>query len=926
MNSAKEWLQQSFRRVRMLLRGERFDRDLDEEMRLHRELRERELLESGATPDATEAHYAAHRALGNELRLREESRDAWGWLWLEHLVQDARYAVRGLLKNPGFAAVAILTLALGMGANTAIFSIVNSVLLKPLPYADSRELVWITESIPPPINDNIVDGGEYLDWHDQSRSLEQIAAFQTGDFNLTGGSKPLRVHAGMVTANFLDLLGYPLAQGRSFSVEEDRPKGNPVVVVSHSLWSERFGPGAVLSDQTLQLDGRRYSIVGVLAPGFRFPHDPDVRLLVPLALDPVSERAAGPYEIVEVIGRLRPGVTLEEARSELSIIHERTVQAREGAFRASQPARSAGDGPQVMLLSAQSTQTKILPLHQFLVGNVRAPLILLLVAVGVVLLIGCVNLANLLLARSAARNREFAVRVALGAGRKRLVGQLLTESCLLGLLGGGVGLAAGFGGMQSFLRFPPAGQINSFFRQVTIRIDGRVLAFTLALSLFTGILFGLMPALSASRIDVNDSLKDGKRGIFSGHRRNPLRGLLIVSELALALILLAGAGLFLRSFYRLVSVDPGFQPENVLTASLYLPPSQYSDVPSQVAFANQLLQKVGSLPGVESAGLTDTLPLSGGPNRMIVGLHVTGEAPLDLRKTPVITLVGVTPGYFDAIGMRVVKGRNVDSQLRDSSQVAVISTSLARRFFGDRDPLGHDLTGPVPGSLTIVGEVDDVRRGSLDTTPELALYLPLAPLGSLAANAAGKDARALWDPHGNFSIAVRARISAASLTSAVRSEMATLDSSLPLYNVATMEQRVSDSVSPRRFNALLLAMFAALALVLAAVGIYGVISFGVAQRTHEIGVRMALGARPVQLLRLVIGEALSLALVGVIIGVAGALAVTRFIRAFLFEVSATDPLTFAGVAALLLFVALLAGYLPARRAMRVDPMVALRHE
>jgi putative ABC transport system permease protein len=554
-------------------------------------------------------------------------------------------------------------------------------------------------------------------------------------------------------------------------------------------------------------------------------------------------------------------------------------------------------------------QTKITPLHEYLAGDMRPALVLLLIAVGVVLLIGCVNLANLLLARSATRTREFAIRSALGAGRKRLLAQMLTESCLLGLLGGAIGLLIGFGGMRLFLALLPTGPMSLFLQQVSVELDGRVMLFTLALSLLTGVLFGLVPAFAASRTDVNYSLKEGKSGILASHRRNPIRSLLIVSELALALVLLTGAGLLLKSLYRLIEVNPGFQPENVLTATFSLP---YSDASRQAAFCDQLLQSLNSLPGVESAGLTDTLPLFGGPNAMMLGLQVKGEAPPDPRKSPVITVVGVSPGYFNAIGMRLTRGRVVTNQdTKDSGQVVVVSAALAEHFFARKDPVDQQVkTGGMPDWRTVVGEVDDVHRSGLDTEPELVMYVPLAQ-GHIG---------------GTFSIAVRGRINSASLSSAVRSEVASLDSELPLYNVATMEERISTSISPRRFNALLLAMFAGLALILAAVGIYGVISFGVAQRTHEIGIRMALGAQPGALLRLVIVEGMSVALVGIAIGVAGAFGVMRFIRSFLFEVNATDPATFAAVSAVLFLVALAACYIPARRAMRVDPMVALRHE
>jgi|HubBroStandDraft_4_1064222.scaffolds.fasta_scaffold02012_6 putative ABC transport system permease protein len=824
------------------------------------------------------------------------------------LIQDLRYALRILMRNPGFTAVAILTLALGIGANTAIFSIVNSALLKPLPYPESERLVWITEALPPPMNADIVSGGDYLDWRDQSHSLQQLAAFGSDEFNLTGAGQPERVHAAEVTANFLLVLGVPLAQGRPFSPEEDHPNANPVTIVTHGLWDQRFGPGTRLSNQTLELDGRSYSVVGVLPADFRFPQEPGTQVLVPFALDPVREHGQGPWVILNVIGRIRAGVTQEQTRAELTTIHERTQASREAAL----PPPAPGGGGTMLRGAHFQPQTKIIPLHEYLAGDIRPALLLLLVAVGVVLLIGCVNLANLLLARSATRSKEFAIRAALGAGRERLIGQMLTESCLLGFLGGAMGLLIGFGGMRLFLALLPAGPMTVFLQQVRVNMDARVLLFTLALSLLTGIVFGLVPAFAASRTDVNHSLKEGERGALTSHRRNTIRSLLIVSELALALVLLTGAGLLLKSLYHLIEVNPGFQPENVLTATFDLPHSKYADASQQAAFLDQLLQRVNSVPGVEAAGLTDTLPLFGGPNTLIMGVQVKGEPPPEPQKSQVITVIGVSPGYFNAMGMRLVRGRMVTNQdTKDSGKVVVVSAALAQHFFGEMDPLDQQLKSPImPQWATIAGEVDDVHRDGLDTKPELVMYLPLTQ------SRAG----------GIFSLAVRGRINSASLSSAVRSEVASLDSELPLYNVATMEERVSTSISPRRFNALLLAMFAGLALMLAAVGIYGVIAFSVAQRTHEIGVRMALGAQAGQLLWLVIGEGMSLALVGIVIGVAGALGVMRFIRSFLFHVSATDPVTFTAVALLLTVVAFLACYIPARHAMRVDPMVALRYQ
>jgi len=909
------WLRVMALRIRGMFAKRRRDRELDEELQAHLEMLAEENVQGGM-PDE-QARRAAKIALGGADQIKEAVRDQRGVPFVESLATDVRFGIRMLAKRPGFTTVAVLTLALCIGANTAIFSVVNAALLRPLPYPQSKELVWITEITPPPFSGAIVRGADYLEWREQSRSFAEMGAYaQPRSFNLTGEGKPERVGGAVISASLLKVLETPLAQGRMFSGEEDAPNGNPVAIVTSRLWRRVFGAGTRLSNQTLTLDGRSYAIVGVLPDDFQFPQGPGADVLIPLALDPVAERRPlGPWVIVDVIGRLKPGVGIEQASAELAAIRKRSA-----ATPPAPAAPLAGGGKVPMAVSPPpQPQIKLTALHEYFAGDTRPVLTLLMAAVAIVLLIGCLNLANLLLAYSATRDREFAIRAALGADRKRLIRQILTESCLLALAGGSLALLVGWGGVRLFRAFLPNDPANSFLGQLRLEVDGRVFLFTLALSLLTGVAIGLLPAIGASRrLGVNETLKAGSRGTTTTSRRNPARSLMIVSQLALALILLVGAGLLLKSLQRLLDVNPGFEPENVLTFSLYLPPVKYPTDARRTAFFDQLLQRMNSLPGAEATGLSDTLPLQGNPAFLLASLAVPGQPAPPPDQSPFVTVETVSAGYFEAMGTTVIRGRvPTIGDTKDAPPVAVASAALAEHYWGNKNPIGERVQLPSFGQtmalgppITIVGVVADVRRAGLNSTPERVLYLPLDQ----------------WRSFGFINVAVRARIDSASLTSAARNAVLGIDPDLPVYDVATMEDRVAESLSPRRFNALLVAIFSALALVLATVGIYGVIGFSVAQRTHEIGVRMALGAQADDLLLMVLAQGMMLAIAGVGVGLVGAFALTRLMTSFLFEVSATDPLTLTVVSGLIIATALAACWIPARRAMQVDPMVALRYE
>jgi putative ABC transport system permease protein len=806
--------------------------------------------------------------------------------------QDLGYGLRMLLKNPGFTIVAVIALALGIGANSAIFSVVNTVLLRPLPYQDPDRLVMVWE-------DNTKAGyprdtpaaANYIDWRDQNQVFEGMAAIADMSFNLTGTGEPERIDGRRVSANLFPLLGVEPQIGRAFMPEEDQPGRNRVVVMSHGLWQRRFGSDANITGKSLTLNGDSYTVVGVMPPHFQFPESDD-ELWVPLAL--TSQEAANRgRHYLQVVARMKPGVTLEQAQTEMTTIAARLQQQY--------PDQNTDLSAAVTLL------------HEHVAGDIKPALLVLLGAVGFVLLIACANVANLLLARAAVRQKEISIRIALGASRLRLIRQFLTESILLAALGGVVGLLLSLWGVSLLKAFIPP----TISQAAEVSIDGRVLIFTLLISLLTGLIFGLAPALQASRFNLNETLKEGGRDSAAGSRGNRIRDLLVIAEVAVSLILLIGAGLLINSFLRLRNVDPGFRTGKLLTMQVELPVQKYPDQARRSAFYTELISRIEALPGVNSAAVTNWIPLVRQGDS--IGFSIEGRpdpAPGQGKRPTVVTRV-TSPHYFQTMGIQLMQGRVFGEQDKvDSPAVAVINETMARRFWPGEDPVGKRIT---PGSLnspdpddwlTIIGVARDVRQFELVADPKPQMYISYMQAGFFAPR------------HLVLSTAVEPL----SLASAVRKTIWEIDKDQPVSNIRTMEDVLSDSIARQRFSMLLLGIFAAVALVLAAVGIYGVMSYSVAQRTREIGIRMALGARRGDVLMLTVGGGLKLVLIGVALGLVAAFILTRVMSSLLFGVSATDPTTFIIISLVLVSVAMLASYIPARRATKVDPMVALRYE
>ena len=813
---------------------------------------------------------------------------------METFFQDIRYGLRLLIKRPGFTVVAVIALALGIGANSAIFSVVNGVVLRALPYKDPDRMaiVW---SKPPwgGTGGFPVTAGEFIDWRDQNQVFEQIAAFHSQPLNITGAGEPEFLGGVRGSASLFPLLGVEPKLGRTFAPEDDQPGAERVVIISHGLWERRFGSDPNIIGQKLSLNDEPYTVVGVLPAGFQFPRKGEMPapyqfprqadFYTPLAWSP-AQAANRDRNYLVVVSRLKPGATFEQADAEMNAIAGRLQEQY----------------PQL------NKEALVVPLHQQVVGKVRTALLVLLGAVGFVLLIACANVANLLLARAASRQKEIAIRTALGASRLRVIRQLLTESVLLALVGGTLGLLLALWGIDLLLTISP----SNLPRVETIGIDGRVFALTLAVSLLTGIGFGLVPAIQVSKPDLNDALKEGGRSSSVGFRHNRFRGLLVVSEVALSLVLLIGAGLMIRSFVTLLNVDTGLTVQNVLTLDIGLPRSKYTG-PQQIAFFQQVLSRMQSLPGVQVVGGVYPLPLSGAEEYM--GFSVEGRAS-NPGETVSAGPRWVNGDYFKVMGIALLRGRELtERDNADSPRVMVINEAMAKAFWPDEDPIGKrvafDRTNGTPNWREIVGIAKDVKHVSLDDTAKPEMYLP-------------------FDQFPMFfqTIVVRTTGDPLSLVAAARSEVLAVNKDQPISNVHTMEELVSNSIAQRRFNMLLLSIFATVALLLSAVGIYGVMSYSVAQRTHELGLRMALGAQSSHVVALVVRQGMTLALTGVGVGLAAAFALTRIMASLLYGVSATDTFTFGLIALLLSLVALLACYLPARRATRVDPMVALRYE
>jgi putative ABC transport system permease protein len=883
-------LSQLWRRLLFYARRNRFDRELEEEMRFHLEMKAEENLAAGISPE--EARYAARRQFGNQTLLQEVSRDMWVVKSIETLFQDLRFGIRMLLKHKGFTVVATLTLALGVGANTAIFSLVNTVLLRPLPFQEADRLMMLGAV------DARKNGGlssisypNFVDWRAQSGSFERLAAFRVRNFTFTGSDEPARLNGVVASAELFTLLGVEPTLGRSFRTEEDNA-GASVVIISHGLWRRRFNSDPQVIGRNITLDNRSHTVVGVAPAGFQFPIAAEpADLWTTIAYDATGDdpmTAQRGLGYLRVIGRLKPGVNITQAQAEMDGIARRLERQY--------PDDNAHWGP------------RLVPALEQLVGGVRRPLLILFGAVGCVLLIACANVANLLLARATARRREIALRAALGASRGRILRQMLTESALLALAGCVCGWLLALGCLETLLSLIP----ENIPRLQEIRLDGRVFGFTLMVSLLTGVIFGLAPALQGAKTELTETLKEGGRS-GEGARGASVRSALMIAEVAIALVLMVGAGLLLNSFWRLLQVNPGFDPQQALTFRLSLPDSKYSP-PQAVAFFEQLQARLQNLPGARGASVTFALPFS--KSGIVTSLDIEGR-PVAPGDRPDIDCQIVLPEYFRTMGIRLIEGR--DFNARDdlnARPVAIINETLARRFFPNEDPLGKrirpDIAGgpEAPPIREIIGVVNDVRYRSLtaDVPPEV--YMPYPQLSVTTG---------MW-------IALRTDVDARGLISAARTEVRALDKELPVFEVKTLDQYVSGAVAPQRFSALLLSLFACLSLLLTAVGLYGVISYSVTQRTHEIGVRRALGAQTHDVLKLVLKQGMKLTLIGVLLGLGGALALTRLLQTLLFGVSVTDPLTFAVIVLLLIAVALLACWVPARRAAKVDPMTALRFE
>ena len=795
------------------------------------------------------------------------------------MINDLKYALRVLAKSPTFTIAAVLTLALGIGANTAIFTVVNGLLLRPLPYPQPEQLVTLKsqQSVP-----------ELLDIQAQSKSFERLGGVSMQAADYAGGGEPVQLEVGLVTGDFFEVFGARTVLGRTIGPADDVFGGARVLVLSHGLWQRQFGGEANVLGRNITLAGQSYTIIGVTSPDFRAPRA-TLEAFAPVhVFNPLAAEARGAH-MLRVYARMRPGVTIEQAQSELRIIDERMALAN--------PDENKG------------RLSVLLSLHERMVGNIRPALLVLFGAVGLVLLIACANFANLLLARIAARSQELSIRAALGAGRARLVRQVLVESVLLALIGGGAGLLLGSWGVDALLALRP----DDLPRVDNIKLDGQVLGFTFALSLITGVVFGLFPALQATRLDINGALSSS--GQRTTGTRSRVRGALVVAELALALVLLTGAGLLGKAFWRLTSVAPGFNPEKVLTMRVELPEARYKEIPLQSQFRERVLENMNSLPGTHAAMVSE-IPLGG--SSLNHNFIIEGRAPMTIGEEPELYSRSVAGDYFKVIGIPLRQGRALTAADRAGAPlVGVINESMARQYFRDEEPLGRRIRWARDEDaswITIVGIVGDVRHFGLTQSEEPAIYTPFA------------QASAEWKRWSEIVARTERASDVQAVTAQLKQAVWNVDPLIPVTKVRTMKEIMSVSLSERRFNASLIAIFAGVALTLAAVGLYGVIAYLVQQRTREIGVRMALGAQRHHVLTLVMRHGLTLCAAGVALGLCAAFAASRLIRALLHGVEPTDPATFLGVSFLLVVVALAATYLPARRAARLDPSVALRYE
>jgi putative ABC transport system permease protein len=868
-------------RLRALLGRDKVLNEIDEEMKAHIELEADANRERGMTPE--EARRSAMESFGNVGSIRDLAYDVKGGGFLETLWQDVRYCGRMLTKHPSFTLIIVLTLALGIGANTATFSIVNAVLLRPFPYQAPDQLVMIGEGAA----GAAVSYPNFGDWKDDRNIFSSTSAVRGNEnFNLTGAGEPERLQGRLVSAGFLSTLGVSPALGRDFLVEDDRPGVTPTTIISYGLWSRRFASDQGITGKQITLNNQSFTVIGVAPRGFEFEQPADVSVPIGLSADRFKARGSDPG--IRVVARMRSDVGLQQAQTQLNVIYQRLEQEYP----------KSNTGRRAYLTSLQES----------FVGDVRQPLLILLGSVGLVLLIACANVANLLLVRASTRRREISVRVALGASRARIIRQLLTESIMLSLIGAVLGMLVAYWGTSLVANQLPA----EIPRLSQANIDSRVLIFTIGVSLVTGLLFGLAPAIQSSRLNLTDCLKEGDRGASAS--RQYLRSALVVCEVALTLTLLVGAGLLVQSFRKVLQVDPGFNARQLLTMQVSVNNPDGNQVAS---FFRQLQENVTRIPGVTAFGISNGLPLgvANHPTFFIQGrpLPEPGKETGAVRYT-------VSPGYFEAMGIQLKRGRVFTSQdTPDTPLVMVIDEALAQ-YFQNEDPIGKQISQSRDGSpkYEIVGVVGHVEQDNLESpgvrTPQFYLAFNQIPPDRLPGFVR------------RINLLSRTNVDPSSLTSAVRDQVAALNKDQAVFNVRTMEEIVGQSVAPRRFSMMLLSVFALFALALASIGIYGVMSYAVAQRTREIGLRMTLGAQRWNVLRLVIGDGMKLTLAGVLLGVVAAFALTRTIKSLLFGVSATDAATFISIALLLLLVALLACWVPARRATKVDPMIALRYE
>ncbi|HVQ37324.1 MAG TPA: ABC transporter permease [Pyrinomonadaceae bacterium] len=873
--------------------------EIVEELAQHLDDRYQRSLQGGANPD--EAYQVALLELA-ETDLAQEMRRVHQAIHHEPLAigeqrstnivsdlgQDLRYGLRMLLRNPGFTLVAVIALALGIGANSAIFSVVNTVLLRPLPFKDADRLVMVWEDASKHgFPRDTPAAANYIDWRNQNQVFEGMAAIVDQSFNLTNAGEPERIEGRRISANLFSLLGVEPAMGRSFTPEEDQPGTNRVVILSHGLWQRRFGSDGTIVGKAITLNGVAHTVVGVMPGWFEFPSKED-QLWVPIAFSPQQAASRGNHYL-QVVARLKPGVGVAQAQAEMNTIAARLQQQY--------PEHNTDLGAVVV------------PLHEQVVGDIKPALMILLGAVGLVLLISCANVANLLLARAAVRQKEIALRVALGASRGRLIRQFLTESILLSALGGILGLLLSFAGLQLMTGFIP----NEISQLKAISLDVRVLGFTIVVALLTGLIFGLVPALQASIFNPNETLKEGGRDSSSGSRGNGIRGLLVIAEVAVSLVLLIGAGLLINSFLRLRNLDPGFRSDNLLTMKVVLPQLKYPDMARRSGFYTDVLRRVEAVPGVKSAAVTTNLPLYKQGNS--IGITIEGRPAPEPGKPIIIATRVISPNYFQTMGIPLLQGRPFGSpETAALPGAVVISESMARRYWPGEDPVGKRLCPGKPESpddwFQIIGVVKDVRQFELTAEPKPQMYLSYNQVE-------------FFEPR---DLVISTNVAPLSLAATIRQTVWDVDKDQPVSNIRTMNEIASESVARQRFSMLLLGSFAGVALLLAAVGIYGVMSYSVTQRRNEIGIRMALGAQKRDVLKLTVGHGLKLVLIGVVFGLAGAFMLTRLMTSLLFGIGATDPGTFAAISVILVSVALLASYIPARRATKVDPLTALRYE